>query len=165
MGSILSTHCSVQLPHLFINICDRSMPIQTVVQGIFFCGATTQIGPGPPQIFMFLDHTQLDTYIRGRTPLNQWSARRRGRYLRNTQQTEETNIHALSGIRTRDPSKRAAADLGLRLHATAVGLYSVLLRFNTALLILKQKYLDFNPWRERRVVKWKSEGGGEGRSS
>jgi hypothetical protein len=36
------------------------------------------------------------------------------RYLYNTQQTQETNIHALSGIRTRDPSNQAAADTRLR---------------------------------------------------
>jgi hypothetical protein len=29
-------------------------------------------------------------------------------------ETQETNIHALSGIRTRDPSNQAAADLRLR---------------------------------------------------
>jgi hypothetical protein len=29
-------------------------------------------------------------------------------------ETEETNIHTLSGIRTRDPSNQAAADLRLR---------------------------------------------------
>jgi hypothetical protein len=30
-----------------------------------------------------------------------------------TKQTHETNIHALSGIRTRDPSNRSAAELRL----------------------------------------------------
>jgi len=33
-----------------------------------------------------------------------------------TQQTQETSIHALSGIRTRDRSNRTAADLRLRPH-------------------------------------------------
>jgi hypothetical protein len=41
------------------------------------------------------------------------SARRRGRYLRNTQ-TQETNIHALSRIRTPVPSSQVAADQRLR---------------------------------------------------
>jgi hypothetical protein len=40
-------------------------------------------------------------------------ARRRGRYRHNTQQTQQTNIHDLSRIRTSDPSNQAAA--GLRL--------------------------------------------------
>jgi hypothetical protein len=32
----------------------------------------------------------------------------------NTQRSQETDIHALGGIRTRNPSKRAAADLHRR---------------------------------------------------
>ena len=39
-------------------------------------------------------------YTSGRTPLNEWSAYLRGRYLNNKQQTRETNIQTLSGIRT-----------------------------------------------------------------
>ena len=50
-----------------------------------------------------------------RTPLNEWSPRSGGRYLHNTQ-AQETNVHALSGARTRNPSTQAAADLRLRLH-------------------------------------------------
>jgi hypothetical protein len=46
-----------------------------------------------------------------RTALNEWSACRRGHYLHKTQ---HTNIHVLSGIRTRDPSSRAAADICVR---------------------------------------------------
>jgi hypothetical protein len=41
------------------------------------------------------------------------------RYLHNTQQTQQTNIHALSGIRTRDHNNRATADLDLT--ATGIG--------------------------------------------
>jgi hypothetical protein len=41
--------------------------------------------------FMFLDHTH--THTHGRTPLNEWSARRRGLYLHNTQQTQQTNTY------------------------------------------------------------------------
>jgi len=37
-------------------------------------------------------------------------------YLHNAQQTQETIIHAVSRIRTRDPSTREAAKLGLRQH-------------------------------------------------
>ena len=54
-------------------------------------------------------YTIRQTHTPGRTPLDEWSAR----YLHNTQQTQETNIHALGGIRTRNPSKWAAADLRL----------------------------------------------------
>jgi len=42
----------------------------------------------------------------GRTLVNEWSPCNRGRYLHNTQQKKKTNIHALSCIRTRDPSNQ-----------------------------------------------------------
>jgi len=59
-------------------------------------------------------HTQ--THILGRTPLNEWSARRRGCYLYNPQPTQDTNFHALSGIQTRDPSNPATSDQWLWSH-------------------------------------------------
>jgi len=40
-----------------------------------------------------------------------WPARRRGRYLNNTQQTQQMSIHALRDIRTHYPSNQTAADL------------------------------------------------------
>jgi hypothetical protein len=46
------------------------------------------------------------------TPLDEWSACRRDLCLHRT--TQQTNIHAPTGIRTRDPSNQAAADLRLR---------------------------------------------------
>jgi hypothetical protein len=49
-------------------------------------------------------------------PLNGRSARRRDRYLNNKQQTQEMNIHAVSGIQTRDAKNQAAADPRLRSH-------------------------------------------------
>jgi hypothetical protein len=56
-----------------------------------------------------LRHTTL-----GRTPLDEWSARRKDRYLHNTQHSQKTDIHAPGGIRTLNPSKRAAVDPYLR---------------------------------------------------
>ena len=72
----------------------------------------------------FLDYILLDTHARararththGRTHVIEWSARRRGRYVHNTQRTQETNIRALSGIRTHDPSNQSATELRLRQH-------------------------------------------------
>jgi len=61
-------------------------------------------------------YTQLHAHTPGRTSLNQCSARRRGRYLHNTQQTHDTNIHALTETRTRYPSNKAAAELRIKLH-------------------------------------------------
>ena len=60
----------------------------------------------------FRDHTRHNTV--GRTPLNEWSARSRDLYLTNTQHSQQTNIHVLGGTRTRNPSKRVAADPRLR---------------------------------------------------
>jgi hypothetical protein len=56
-----------------------------------------------------------DTHIHifGMTPLEKGSARLRD--LNNIQHSQETDIHAPKGIRTRNPSKRAAADPCLRL--------------------------------------------------
>jgi len=58
----------------------------------------------------FLDHTQRRTTV-GRTPLHEWSARRWRPLPVNTQHSQQTDIYAPGGIRTHNPSKRAAADL------------------------------------------------------
>jgi len=50
----------------------------------------------------------------GRTPLVRRSARSRDLYLTHT--TVKTDINAHSGIRTRNPSKRAATDLSFFIH-------------------------------------------------
>jgi len=71
-------------------------------------------GLGRPIVEVFRSITI--THIPGRTPLNERAVRRRGRYLHNTQQTQETNIHALSGTRTRDLSNQADSDLQLQQH-------------------------------------------------
>jgi hypothetical protein len=57
-------------------------------------------------VLRFPVHTQLDTV--GRTSLNGWSTRRRGRYLHNTQQTQDTNFLSHNGIWTRYPSNQRA---------------------------------------------------------
>lgn len=61
-------------------------------------------------LLRFIDGTQLDTHLPLRSPLNQWSSRRKFRSQRNTQHTQETKIHTLSGIRTHDPRSQSAAD-------------------------------------------------------
>ena len=45
----------------------------------------------------------------GMTPLDDWSARRRDLYL-TLHKTQKKHVHTSIGIRTRNPSKRAAAD-------------------------------------------------------
>ena len=61
-----------------------------------------------------VDHAQLDTPQPVGTPVNGWSARRKGHYLHDTQQTQETNIATLSGVRTCDSINQATADRRLR---------------------------------------------------
>jgi hypothetical protein len=57
----------------------------------------------------FIDHTQRRATV-GRTPLDEWSARRRDLYPT----THTTANHASGGIRTHDRSRRAVVDLRLR---------------------------------------------------
>jgi hypothetical protein len=47
--------------------------------------------------------------------MDEGSTRRKDLYLNNTQYSQETNNRP-RGIRTRNPSKRAAADLRIRQH-------------------------------------------------
>ena len=63
----------------------------------------------------FLDHTQGRTTV-GRTPLDEWLARRRDLYLTTHNTHNRQHIYALGGIRTHDLSRRSATDLRLRLH-------------------------------------------------
>jgi len=60
-----------------------------------------------------LDHTQLRTTV-GRTPLDEWSARRRDLYLTKHNTHNKQISMPPGGIRTHDLSRRAAADLRLR---------------------------------------------------
>jgi len=74
-------------------------------------------GPGPHYrgFTVVLRHTTL-----GRAPLDERLARRRDIYL-TTQHSQETDIHAAGGIRTRNPSKRAAADHALDRAVAGIG--------------------------------------------
>jgi hypothetical protein len=78
-------------------------------------GATPQLGARPPHCWG-LQTTNNEIHTLGSAPLNERSARRRGRYLHITQQTQETNIHAVSWIRTRDRNIQAVSDLRLTPH-------------------------------------------------
>ena len=82
---------------------------------VFFYGAIAPSGPWPPHCQGFTITLRCTTIVR--TPLNEWSARRRDLYLT----TLPADIHAPSGIRIRNPSKREAADPRLRPLATGIG--------------------------------------------
>jgi hypothetical protein len=61
-------------------------------------------------------HTIRHSHTNGRTPLNEWSALDSSRYLQNTDKTQRTGIHALSGIRIYGRSNQEAANPRLRPH-------------------------------------------------
>jgi hypothetical protein len=61
---------------------------------------------GGRSLLRFIYHTQAHTP--GRTPLNEWSAYRRGCYLHDIQMTQDTNVCAFSGFRTSDPNNQAS---------------------------------------------------------
>jgi hypothetical protein len=85
----------------------------SLLRGIpFIHSFTGAYSPGRTFGLPFRDFLITHIQTHGRTPLGEWSARRRGLYLH--RKTQQTNIHAPSGIRTRDPSNKAAADLHLR---------------------------------------------------
>jgi len=66
---------------------------------------------------LIVEISRSHTHTADKTPLNECSAGHRSRYPHNTQQTQGTNIHTLSGIRTLDPRNQAAADLRFRPHS------------------------------------------------
>jgi hypothetical protein len=84
----------------------------------YFCAATAQIGRMSSRWGFLITHTHTHTHthISGTTPLIEWSASRKSRYLHSIQETQATNISAASGIWTRDLSNHVAADLRLRQH-------------------------------------------------
>ena len=78
-------------------------------------------------VWRFWDHTPGHTTV-GRTPLDEWSARRSDLYLTNTQHSQRTTIHAPGGIRTRNSSRRSALDHS----ATGTGIWRVIIMLNVA---------------------------------
>jgi hypothetical protein len=82
------------------------------MKNFFSSGVTAPIGPRPPHYRGFtitLRHTTL-----GRAPLYEGAAQRKDLYL-TTQHSKERDVHAPDGIRTRNPTKRTAADPRLRV--------------------------------------------------
>jgi len=74
------------------------------------CGPTRVMASS---FLKFLDHTQWHVTV-GRTPLDDWSARRRDLYLTTHIHSQRTDIYAPGGIRSHNLSRRVAADLSLR---------------------------------------------------
>ena len=83
-----------------------------------------------------LTHTHTHKYILihshmpGITPLNEWSARRIGRYLHNIQWKQATNIHAPSVLKPAIPAIERFQTYALDRRATGIGYYYYLLLFS-----------------------------------
>ena len=108
--------CTQTLTKYSLHIHDLPRPTMQLCWLFFFVAQQLNSDLGHPHCWGFwitntIRHTSHPAEL-----LNVWSASRRGRYLHNTQQTQETNIHAFSGIRTPDPSNSRAADRRLRSH-------------------------------------------------
>ena len=98
----LTISCNVTLAY------SNDVHIETYI----FYGTTAPSGPRPVHCRGFtitLRHTTL-----GRTPLDEWSARRRDLYLTTNNTHKRQTSMPPGGIRTRNPSKRAAAVPRLR---------------------------------------------------
>jgi hypothetical protein len=93
-------HCSDIVGH-----CKLCAEMSDQIVYSFFCGKAVQIWARPPRFEVSRSHTirhaRTHEHTHSMTPLNEWSARRRGRYVDNTKQAQETNIHAVSGIWTK----------------------------------------------------------------
>ena len=81
---------------------------------VFFHCATAPSGPGPPHYRGFMITLRHMTF--SRTDMDEWTSYQpiAGPVPDNTQFSQDTDIPAPGGIRTRNPSKRAAADPRLR---------------------------------------------------
>ena len=84
--------------------------LESLACRLFCCNSPTRAKAD--SFLRFLDRTQ-DHTIGGGTPVDEWSARREDLYLK-TQHWQERDLHASSGIRTRNTSKRSAAAPRLR---------------------------------------------------
>jgi hypothetical protein len=80
----------------------------------FFYGSTALYGPGPPRfVEVSWSHT-FETHLSRYDSSGRVTSSSQRTLPDNTQHSQETDIHAPGGIRTHDPSKRAAADPLLR---------------------------------------------------
>ena len=100
-------------------------PLQIVSKAFTCFVVVLQPKLGLYRLFLrFLDHTQLDWH--SLTSLNEWLPFRRDRYLHNTPQTQEKNIHALGEIQTRIPKVKWPQTYALDHAATGIGQWSLI---------------------------------------
>ena len=77
------------------------------------------------------------TTTAGKTPLYEWSARRRGLYLQNTQQTRQKK--KTSGIRTRNPSNQRMQTYAV--YRRAIGIGRLYTRFKVTVFMTEHRGL------------------------
>jgi hypothetical protein len=85
------------------------------VRGLFVCFLRDNPQCARASFTRFLDHTQRRTTV-GRTPLDEWSARRRDLYLTTHNTHNRQTYMPPGGIRTHILSRREAVDLRLIPH-------------------------------------------------
>ena len=109
-------NCPLMIAQLVVIPILRTECLSSAVSGncldraLFFCGATADIG-FRLLLFFKVSRTHAIQHTHSSARVNSASQRPLP-----TQQTQETNFHALFRIRTRDPTHRAAADPRLRPH-------------------------------------------------
>ena len=83
----------------------------------------------------------------GGTPLDEWSGPSKRPLLNNTQHLQQTILHTPCGIRTRNPSKRVAADPLLIQHSHRDRLKTYLLFVCHVIVIIWRCWLEVSPTR------------------
>jgi len=101
------TICMSSTDYVFQSVDNRC------VHDFFACGTVGPTWVTASSLLRFLDHTQQCTTV-GRTPLDEWSARRRDLYLTTHNTHNRLTSMPPGGIRTHNLSRQAAADLCLR---------------------------------------------------
>ena len=102
--------CFSEFEHNTTFLCNTS---SLCYRSFIFCGPATQRGSWPPHSWGILDHIQRSITV-SRTPLDEWSVRRRDLYLTTHNTHNRQTSMPPVGIRTHDLNRQAAADLRLR---------------------------------------------------
>jgi hypothetical protein len=108
--SIPHIYIYINTPYLYSLICYRPRSVYTL---IYF---PVTYHPLLSQALLIIEvsrthsDTHTHTHTLSGTSMDERSNRRRHLYLRNTKCSQETDIHAPGGIRTRNPTKQVAAD-------------------------------------------------------
>jgi hypothetical protein len=89
-----------------------TMSIILMVTTVGFCGTTALSGAGTPDFEVLRSHSDTPHSVRCLWTSDKFVAETST--WKNIHRSQQTDIHAPGGIRTRNPSKRAAADLRLR---------------------------------------------------